>query len=222
MRISHCKNPTITIISPYLLRNLNNKVNFATVRVLLCVFLFFNNMFTSITSNYYMHFLFKIVKELLVKEAREGDIDSGDGEAWCSEDELPEETRCKVEGLKAMARWLLGLKQDTASAQKTFRMLNAFILHKGDLLQSGRLSKAEMSWLRLAAGCAMLKVCEQKGVGDQYTAEQFYNLSQLMTDEVKQVREIFATKLHKGKCYFLIYLNLFITRIHIIDCIYRN
>ncbi|KAJ8934137.1 hypothetical protein NQ314_013596 [Rhamnusium bicolor] len=140
----------------------------------------------------------KIVKELLVKEAREGDFEINDSEPWCSEEELPEETRCKVEGLKAMARWLLGLKQDTASAQKTFRMLNAFILHKGDLLQSGRLSKAEMSWLRLAAGCAMLKVCEQKGVGDQYTAEQFYNLSLLMVDEVKQVREIFATKLHKG------------------------
>lgn len=119
-------------------------------------------------------------------------------EPWCSEEDLPEETRCKVEGLKAMARWLLGLKQDTASAQKTFRMLTAFILHKGDLLQSGRLSRAEMSWLRLSAGCAMLKVCEQKGVGDQYTAEQFYNLSQLMADDVKQVREIFATKLHKG------------------------
>ncbi|XP_072386010.1 sister chromatid cohesion protein PDS5 homolog B isoform X2 [Diabrotica undecimpunctata] len=140
----------------------------------------------------------KIVKELLVKEAKEVEVDTSDGEPWCSEEKLPEETRCKIEGLKAMARWLLGLKQDTASAQKTFRMLNAFILHKGDLLQSGRLSKAEMSWLRLAAGCAMLKVCEQKGVGDQYTAEQFYNLSQLMTDEVKQVREIFANKLHKG------------------------
>ncbi|XP_050315656.1 sister chromatid cohesion protein PDS5 homolog B [Anthonomus grandis grandis] len=145
----------------------------------------------------------KIVKELLVKDIRESEeeeyssmLDSA--ATWCPEDELPEDTRCKVEGLKAMARWLLGLKQDVASAQKTFRMLNAFILHKGDLLQSGKLSKAEMSWLRLAAGCAMLKVCEQKGVGDQYTAEQFYNLSQLMCDEVKQVREIFASKLHKG------------------------
>ncbi|XP_064211687.1 sister chromatid cohesion protein PDS5 homolog B isoform X2 [Tribolium castaneum] len=140
----------------------------------------------------------KIVKELLVKEVGERDIDMSDSEIWCPEEELPEETRCKIEGLKAMARWLLGLKQDTASAQKTFRMLNAFILHKGDLLQSGKLLKCEMSWLRLAAGCAMLKVCEQKGVGDQYTAEQFYNLSQLMVDEVKQVREIFAAKLHKG------------------------
>lgn len=140
----------------------------------------------------------KIVKELLVKESRDNQINHDDNDLWCSEDDLPEETRCKVEGLKAMARWLLGLKQDTASAQKTFRMLNAFILHKGDLLQYGRLLRAEMSWLRLAAGCAMLKVCEQKGVGDQYTAEQFYNLSQLMVDEVKQVRELFAAKLHKG------------------------
>lgn len=128
---------------------------------------------------------------------REGEVEMPP-DNWCAEEELPEETRCKIEGLKAMARWLLGLKQDTASAQKTFRMLNAFITHKGDLLNSGRLSQAEMSWLRLSAGCAMLKVCEQKGVGDQYTAEQFYNLSLLMVDDVKQVREIFASKLHKG------------------------
>lgn len=41
-------------------------------------------------------------------------------------------------------------------------------------------SKAEMAWLRMAAGCAMLRICEQKGVGDQFTAEQFYTLSTLM------------------------------------------
>lgn len=79
-----------------------------------------------------------------------------------------------------MVLLFLGLKQDELSAQKTFRMLNAFIIHKGDLLQQGNLSEAEMSWLRLSAGTAMLKICEQKGVGDQFTAEQFYNLSQLM------------------------------------------
>jgi len=125
-------------------------------------------------------------------------ISMGHDDVWCREDALPEETRCRVEGMKTMARWLLGLKGDVLSAQKTFRMLNAFITQKGDLLSSGRLSQAEMSWLRLAAGCAMLKICEQKGVGDQYSVEQFYNLSQLMVDEVPQVREIFATKLHKG------------------------
>ncbi|XP_046671895.1 sister chromatid cohesion protein PDS5 homolog B isoform X2 [Homalodisca vitripennis] len=138
----------------------------------------------------------KIVKELLVKES------DGSGQHiesdWCTEEELPEETRCKVEGLKTMARWLLGLKVDKVSAQKTFRMLAAFMTHKGDLLQSGKLSKAEMAWLRVAAGCAMLKICEQKGVGDQFSPEQFYNLSNLMTDEVLQVRELLLTKLHKG------------------------
>ncbi|KAK3923322.1 Sister chromatid cohesion protein PDS5-like protein B [Frankliniella fusca] len=139
----------------------------------------------------------KIVKELLVKEYADW-IGVDHDDPWCREDALPEETRCRVEGMKTMARWLLGLKADSVSAQKTFRMLNAFIVQKGDLLSSNKLSKAEMSWLRLAAGCAMLKICEQKGVGDQYSVEQFYNLSQLMVDEVPQVREIFATKLHKG------------------------
>lgn len=103
---------------------------------------------------------------------------------WCAEEDLPEETRCKVEGLKTMARWLLGLKNDIMSAQKTFRMLNAFIKQKGDLLEQGNLTTAEMSWLRLSAGSAMLKICEQKGVGDQFTVEQFYNLSQLMVSHI--------------------------------------
>ncbi|CAG9792747.1 unnamed protein product [Diatraea saccharalis] len=138
----------------------------------------------------------KIVKELLVREGG-GGPNAPDGE-WCSEEELPEETRCKLEGLKCMARWLLGLKRDELSAQKTFRMLNAFIVHKGDLLQQNQVSKAEMAHLRLAAGAAMLKICEQKGVGDQFTADQFYNLSHLMIDDVPQVREAFAAKLHKG------------------------
>lgn len=45
----------------------------------------------------------------------------------------------QLEGLKTMARWLLGLKADELSAQKTFRMLNAFIVNQGDLLQQGKL-----------------------------------------------------------------------------------
>lgn len=139
----------------------------------------------------------KIVKELLVKDVPL-DRDDVPNLDWCEEDELPEDTRCRVEGLKAMARWLLGLKKDVLSAQKTFRMLNAFIKQKGDLLEQNRLSTAEKSWLRLSAGKAMLKICEQSGVGDQFTPDQFYNLSQLMVDEVDEVREIFVRKLHKG------------------------
>lgn len=155
----------------------------------------------------------KIVRDLLVRDktqpdAGESTIGGGDDDeerraallersavsaAWCTEDELPEETRCKVEGLKAMARWLIGLKQDCVSAQKTFRMLNAFIKQRGDLLEQGHLAPAEMSWLRLSAGSAMLKICEQKGVGDQFLAEQFYMLSQLMVSRVMESIQTHST-----------------------------
>lgn len=139
----------------------------------------------------------KIVKELLVRDVEEERENVPTGE-WCAEEELPEETKCKVEGLKTMARWLLGLKKDVPSAQKTFRMLYAFMKQKGDLLDQKRISPAEMSWLRLSAGKAMLKICEQQGVGDQFTVDQFYMLSQLMLDPVTEVREHFVKKLHKG------------------------
>ena len=105
-----------------------------------------------------------------------------------------------------MARWLLGLEKYEDSARKTFRMFAAFVAKKGNLSGSEVIrsditscnigdvshqmmvslesfcfsSNAEMSWLRLTAGCSMLKIAKQKGVGDQFTAEQFYTLSQLM------------------------------------------
>lgn len=157
--------------------------------------------------------LLQIVKELLVKESSEQTSETIEGD-WCREDQLPEETRCRLEGLKCMARWLLGLKSDVLSAQKTFRMLNAFMVNKGDLLSQGRLSKAEMSWLRLQAGCSMLKICEQKGVGDQFTAEQFYNLSQLMVVCFIQTHLLTFNIIKKN---FLIVIN----KICLIVLIYR-
>ena len=87
----------------------------------------------------------------------------------------------KLEGMKMMARWLVGLQSDAISAKKCFNMLNTVISSKGDLLEENKPNTAERAWLRLAAGCAMLKICEQKGVGDEYTVEQYYTLSQLIS-----------------------------------------
>ena len=146
----------------------------------------------------------KIVKELLLKNQSEGESfvssahESQVTGDWCEEDQLSEETLCKVEAMKMMARWLIGLKNDVLSAQKTFRMLTAFIQHRGDLFDSGRISKAEMAWLRLSAGTSMLKICEQKGVGDQFTVDQFYSLALLVADDSPEVRERFSAKLHRG------------------------
>lgn len=174
----------------------------------------------------------KIVKELLMRdrsEARGGGASGGPGDdedAWCDQDDLPLESRCKLEGIKMMARWLIGLKDDreddrtnsvTISAQKTFRMLNAVIDTKGDLLEEGKPSQAERSWFRLAAGCAILKICEQTGVGDKYTLDQFYTLASLVTDPVPQVRERILVRLHKGlargipyKCLPLDFMGLYV------------
>lgn len=123
----------------------------------------------------------KIVKDLLIGDLpdKRSDNNKLDGD-WCEEEELPDEIRCRVEGLKAIARWLVGLKDNVMAAQKTFRMLCAFISKTGDILDKGQLSGAEKAWLRVSAGNAMLKICEQKGVGDEYNAEQFLTLSTLM------------------------------------------
>ncbi|XP_067627164.1 sister chromatid cohesion protein PDS5 homolog B isoform X2 [Eurosta solidaginis] len=140
----------------------------------------------------------RVVKELLIQgvsEKRNCTLPEGN---WCEKERLPADTLCKLDALKTMARWLIGLRSDEHAAQKTFRMLIAFVNQRGDLLEQNRLCPAEKSWLRLSAACAILKICEQKGVGDQYNAEQYYNLSQVMCDPVPEVREMFARKLHKG------------------------
>ncbi|CRK92889.1 CLUMA_CG006304, isoform A [Clunio marinus] len=156
----------------------------------------------------------KIVKDLLIGDLPDVRQHKAVGD-WCDEEQLSEEIRCRVEGLKAIARWLVGMKDNVVAAQKTFRMLCAFINKAGDILDKGQLSEAEKAWLRVAAGNAMLKICEQKGVGDEYNAEQFLTLSTLMVkkkfddnfssnlaffqnDPVLQVRELFLKKLHKG------------------------
>ena len=156
----------------------------------------------------------KIVKELVMKDLTPA---RGGEETWCAQEELCLETQCKLEGLKMMGRWLLGLKSDEVAAQKTYRMLNAIIENGGDLLEEGKPNPAEKSWLRLSAGCAMLKISEQKGVGDQFTTEQFYTLAKLVTDPVIQVREHFMSKLHRGlgrgiphKCLPLDFMGMYV------------
>ena len=62
----------------------------------------------------------------------------------------------------------------------------------------------------------MLKICEQKGVGDKYNMEQFFTMAGLFVDECPQVRERMLIKLHKGlgrgiphKCLPLDFMGLF-------------
>lgn len=135
----------------------------------------------------------KIVKDLLIGDLPDASRAEKPEGNWCDEDHLPEEIRCRVEGLKAIARWLVGMKDNVMAAQKTFRMLCAFISKNGDILDKGLLSEAEKAWLRVSAGNAMLKICEQKGVGDEYNAEQFLTLSTLMVKMFATPKELCVT-----------------------------
>ncbi|CAL8069332.1 unnamed protein product [Orchesella dallaii] len=141
----------------------------------------------------------KIIKELLMKPPRKPEDNVETAGDWCTEEELPETTRCMLAGLKTVSRWLLGLKSDLQSAVKTFRMLTAFVENGGSFINPDvPFTNSENSWLRLSAGSCMLKICQLKGVGDQFSALQFCILSKLMNDKVTKVRTRFSNKLHKG------------------------
>ncbi|KAL9893098.1 sister chromatid cohesion protein PDS5 homolog A-like [Glossina fuscipes fuscipes] len=117
---------------------------------------------------------------------------------WCERDELPPDTICKLDALKTMARWSLGMATDEFTIQKTLRLLFAHVYVPGGFLERDYLLPVEKSWLRLGAACAILKICERKVIADQCTAEQYFNLSQVICDPELKVREMFAAKLHKG------------------------
>jgi len=141
----------------------------------------------------------KLVKELLVNPPRTDEDRFKNTEPWCEMEDLPEITRAMISGMKATVRWLVGLRNDHKSASKTFKMLTAFVETGGGFINAQvEFSAAEKSWLRLSAGASMLKICEQKGVGDQFTPSQFCTLSKLMSDDVLEVRGKFALKLHRG------------------------
>nr|XP_053653751.1 sister chromatid cohesion protein PDS5 homolog B-B-like [Cherax quadricarinatus] len=149
----------------------------------------------------------KVVKELLMRNQTNahtpGPASRDDVEEWIEEEELTEETAVKMEGIKMMARWLLGLKSDVISAQKTFRMLNAFILHKGDLLETGKMLPDQSGGGTAIYYSDELECVKSTNVRDkkgEYIIAKFTSrtLKKPITDECPQVRERFAIKLHKG------------------------
>lgn len=136
-----------------------------------------------------------VVRDLLMVDF---EISRGDESMWIDYDMLPEETKVKVEGMKMIVRWLLGLKTASQSAMSTLRLLTTVILHRGDLMEKGHVSRAEKSWLRLTAACCMLKLCQEPNYADVITLEQFQVLSLVINDECYQVRDRFSQKLNKG------------------------
>ncbi|CAH1267920.1 PDS5B [Branchiostoma lanceolatum] len=105
----------------------------------------------------------------------------------------------RVIALKLIVNWLLGMKSnENSSCTSTFRLLHAMIKNKGDLMNKGAVSLPERAHLRLAAGCAVLKLAQERVFAELLSLEQFQMVASLMNDSCLEVRQKFTNKLHKG------------------------
>jgi len=78
----------------------------------------------------------KVVKDLLVNTSRTDDDRYKNSDDWCEEGDLPEITRCMIAGMKTTVRWLIGLRNDFKAAQKTYKMLIAFVETGGGFINA--------------------------------------------------------------------------------------
>lgn len=137
-----------------------------------------------------------IVKDLLMKDRTQG---AATEESWCPDHLVSDETKAKVQAMKLLVRWLLGLKSNTSnSGTSTLRLLYTVIIHDGDLMENGLTNKPELARLRLQAGCCMLKLAEEPCYAEIILKEQFQALALMLNDACFQVRVRFANRLQKG------------------------
>ncbi|XP_069495098.1 sister chromatid cohesion protein PDS5 homolog B [Ambystoma mexicanum] len=137
-----------------------------------------------------------IVKDLLMNDRLPGKKTT---KLWIPDDEVSPETLLKIQAIKMMVRWLLGMKNNLSkSGNSTLKLLTAILHSDGDLTEQGKLSKPDMSRLRLAAGSAIVKLAQEPCYHEIITLDQYQLCALVINDECYQVRQIFAQKLHKG------------------------
>ncbi|XP_048851622.1 sister chromatid cohesion protein PDS5 homolog A [Brienomyrus brachyistius] len=146
-----------------------------------------------------------IVKDLLMNDRS---IGNKVGKLWSSDEEVSPEVLAKVQAIKLLVRWLLGMKNNQSkSANSTLRLLSAMLVSEGDLTEQKKISKSDMSRLRLAAGGAIMKLAQEPCYHDIITPEQFQLCGLVINDECYQVRQIFAQKLHMALAKLLLPLE---------------
>ncbi|RXM94747.1 Sister chromatid cohesion protein PDS5-like A [Acipenser ruthenus] len=135
-----------------------------------------------------------IVKDLLMNDRSVG---NKNGKLWCPDEEVSPEVLAKVHAIKLLVRWLLGMRNNQSkSANSTLRLLSAMLVSEGDLTEQKKISKSDMSRLRLAAGGAIMKLSQEPCYHEIITPEQFQLSALVINDECYQVRQIFAQKVH--------------------------
>uniref|UniRef100_A0A3Q3ED17 PDS5 cohesin associated factor A n=1 Tax=Kryptolebias marmoratus TaxID=37003 RepID=A0A3Q3ED17_KRYMA len=173
-----------------------------------------------------------IVKDLLMNDRSVG---NKNGKLWTTDEEVSPEVLAKVQAIKLLVRWLLGMKNNQSkSANSTLRLLSAMLVSEGDLTEQKKINKSDMSRLRLAAGAAIMKLAQEPCYHEIITPEQFQLCGLVINDECYQVRQIFAQKLHLALVKLLLpleYLAVFALcakdpvkerRAHARQCLLKN
>ncbi|CAM9929087.1 unnamed protein product [Lampetra planeri] len=115
---------------------------------------------------------------------------------WIDKEEVSPETTAKMQGMKLLVRWLLGVR-DSSLVPSTLNLLCRILVAEGDLSGHGSISEASKSHLRLAAAVAMLKLAQEPSYRDVFSHRHFQLCVLVINDQCFQVRERFAVKLHK-------------------------
>ncbi|NXW10389.1 PDS5B protein, partial [Fregetta grallaria] len=112
-----------------------------------------------------------IVKDLLMNDRLPGKKTT---KLWVPDEEVSPETLVKIQAIKMMVRWLLGMKNNhSKSGTSTLRLLTTILHSDGDLTEQGKISKPDMSRLRLAAGNAIVKLAQEPCYHEIITLEQY-------------------------------------------------
>lgn len=143
----------------------------------------------------------ELVKFVYKKVLRPDTADCGDNameKTWCEKEELPKRIIYSLEAMKCVTRWLISREPHESWITEILRVLTAFVSRNGNIDRAKNLRANVKSWLRLQAGCCLLKLCKFERIANQMTPKQFYTLSTLMLDDVDEVRKRFYDKLIRG------------------------
>ena len=123
---------------------------------------------------------------------------------WCeNEDELPFSTRARIEAVKLVIRWCLGLKSECTNIIFVLKILIKLIKENSSsdhahTESAESVCEAEKSRIRATCGSQLVKLAQESSFKPLITAEYFHILARLIVDPVTDVRDILIKKLNRG------------------------
>ncbi|KXS14364.1 hypothetical protein M427DRAFT_340606 [Gonapodya prolifera JEL478] len=120
---------------------------------------------------------------------------------WVDDDELPEEVKCKVAGLKLLVKWVEGVAtindQDEDTVMGLFKVLWTVLSQEGELVREQTSSAICRSRMRVTASLSLFRLARNQRFEAHIENNQFINLSLTIQDSCFQARERIANKLMK-------------------------